>query len=39
MIRLELYYRPPTKLREGNVFTCLSVHGGGGGSVSLGGGW
>ena len=29
-IHLLVYYRPPTKLREGNVFTgvCHSVHGG-----------
>ena len=32
---LSIYYRPPTKLREGNVFTnvCHSVHGWG--SVGL----
>ena len=32
------FYRPQTKLREGNVFTpvCDSVHGGGGRSLSKG---
>ena len=39
---ISYYYRPPAKLREGNVFTsvCHSVHGGYAWSqVTSGGGW
>ena len=34
-VRTDSHYRPPTKLREGNVFTGVCSSGRGGGRISL----